>query len=117
MEVGTSATVAPAQEPLVATIEADPELVCSGGSTSVTVTIRNEGASPIAIPSLRLMLGGDGMWKWDVGELSDVSLEAGQSVTVTTIATLPLVKPGAYQLFLYGYTGRGDLSIAAPRGG
>ncbi len=116
LEIGTSATIALAQEPLVATIEADPGIVCSGGSTSVTVTVRNDGASPISIPSLRLMLGGDGMWKWDVGEVSNVALEAGQSVTVTTIATLPLVKPGEYRLFLYGYTGRGDLLIAAPRG-
>ena len=114
LEVGTSATIVMAQEPLVTRIEADPGIVCSGGSTSVTVTVRNEGASSISIPSLRLMLGGDGMWKWDVGELANVALDADQSLTITMIAALPLVKPGEYRLFLYGYTGGGDLSIAAP---
>lgn len=116
LEVGTSATVVQAQEPLVVTIEAGPGIVCSGGSISVSVTVLNEGAAPLSIPSARLMLGGGGMWKWDVGELSSLTLDAGQSVTIATVATLPLVKPGEYQLFVYGYTGGGSLSIAAPRG-
>ena len=59
------------------------------------------------------MLGGGGMWKWDVGELSSLTLDAGQSVTTATVATLPLVAPGEDQLFVHGFTG-GD-HFGSPR--
>jgi hypothetical protein len=116
LEVGTSATIAMAQDPLMATIEAAPDTICSGGSTSVTVTIVNDGPGPVTFPRLRLMLGGNGMWKWDLAELAVDVVEGSRSVTIVTTATVPLVEPGEYRLFLYGHTGGTNISIAAPRG-
>lgn len=112
---GTMHTVVMSQEPVAVTITSDLARVCPGGSTTFTVTFDNEGEVPVALAAPKLILSG-GAQKWTLATIDDLRISAGESVTVSALATVPLVAPGQYEVFVYGFTPGGVVGVAEPEG-
>ena len=115
LSTGTMHTIVMSREPVTVRATAEPGRVCPGGRVRLTVSFRNDGGVRVDLKDLFLILSG-GMDKWEFGLIADVSLEAGAEHFETVDATIPLVAPAQYGIFVYGFTPGGVLFVNEPAG-
>lgn len=113
LSTGTMHTIVISAEPITVSISTEPGSVCPGGAINATVTFRNVGGESVTVDEALLILSG-GMDKWQLGTLDPVTVEAGEEHRAVLTATIPLVAPGQYGLYIYGFTPGGVLVIDAP---
>jgi hypothetical protein len=106
-------TIVMSREPVAVRVTAEPGTLCPGGRVRLTISFRNDGVVRVNLEDLFLILSG-GMDKWELGSIADVSLEAGAEHSETVDATIPLVAPAQYGLFVYGFAPGGVLFVDEP---
>lgn len=80
------------------------------------MTFRNNGTDAVTISEPLLILSG-GIDKWELARIDDLTVEASESQVVEVDATVPLVRPGQYGLFVYGFGPGGVLFVDEPTDG
>lgn len=115
LSIGSIHTIVMAAEPVTVRVVAEPATVCPGGELRATVTFNNNGTTTVTVREPFLLLSG-GMDKWELGDLDEVILGPGEELSAVVDATIPLVSPGQYGLFVYGFTPGGVLLVEQPSG-
>lgn len=113
-ETGTVHTVVPSQLPLVVTIDAPEHGVCTGGTTTVSVTLTNPTDGSIDVQPTAVVVAA-GMEKWVVGQILLQTLHAGASRTLDVTVSLGPIPPGSYFVALYGFGASAPFEVWGPR--
>lgn len=113
MSTGPIHTIVMAADQATVRVTASPGTVCPGGTTRITITFDNDGDDPITVDRPTVILSRD-IDKWQVAEIDSFTVQPGQRHTATVDAVVPLVQPGQYGLFVYGYGPGGVLFVDEP---
>ena len=113
-ETGTVHTVVPSQLPLDVTIAAATQAVCTGGTTTVSITLTNPTDGSIDIQPTPVVLSA-GMEKWVVGQLLLQTLQPGATRTLEVAVSVGPISPGQYFVSLYGFEASAVLEVSGPQ--
>lgn len=110
-ERGTIHTVVPNSMAVVVTIEGNS--VCTGGTTTVSVTLFNRGYEAVDLGGTNLIVA-SGAEKFVVGVLGADPLAPGATSTRDVQIQVPAIEPGNYFLYVYGFFDTATLAVVGP---
>ena len=113
-ETGTVHTVVPSELPLEVTIDAPAGGACTGGTTSVSITLTNPTDGSVDVQPTAVIVSA-GMEKWVVGQLLLQTLQPGASRTVDVAVSVGPIPPGSYFVSLYGFGSSAPFEVSGPR--
>lgn len=112
-ETGTVHTVVPSPLPLDVTITAGAQGVCTGGTTSVSITLTNPTDGVVDLQPTPVVLSA-GMEKWVVGQILLQTLQPGASRTLDVTVSVGPIPPGSYFIALYGFGASAPFEVSGP---
>lgn len=113
-ETGTVHTVVPSQLPLDVTIAAATQAVCTGGTTTVSITLTNPTDGVVDLQPTPVVLSA-GIEKWVVGQILLQTLQPGASRTLDVTVSVGPIPPGSYFIALYGFGASAPIEVSGPR--
>jgi hypothetical protein len=98
---------------LTVTIRADVEFGCAGHTVPITITYYNSDNADVVVDSPVLVLA-DGLYRWRLGQVDPVAVDATSRVTVHAAVRLPKVADGTYTIRVNGYAPGGTVPVGSP---